>query len=514
MVLTRESAALAKRRMDEASSLINRLLHRLEEGVGSRAEAEAIRQKIVSLGGTVPPELMLTATHVAKPNSASGSRISQTSQEVAGYHPSESKPSSAPKSQVKAPASTWSDVTATRLAALQKQDEETQKAQAAKERELRAAQRRDIAAREAQRRMEEQIERLEPAFAMGNTAWDKLGEHDRAIAMEQRDIEAKRRMAAEQKHAAQEARTKRLEQRKDAKRSSAYEGDCLPHDRIDPTTGKVMHTALPDKYLSRAYGESKVVAPEPPNRTEALQNAMFGLVGTTTQCTQGQTCDGKTMSKVQAYKERSLTGKQELKANREAMDAIAARNAAQFAKRNSAQGVAEHNERVCRIHQGLEDEERDIRKKREGGMDLPTADQVAHSKGVAYLTTAPVDFEPDAPVIPYNARGASYIDQIADGDEERRRRERLAVAPMTDLERQKIRRQEFYKRNPHRRPISPTTQAVIEDHKRYMEEQANSAKRKPNGVDHGRPSATEDEDRLNDEEFKINAVPSFVKPLV
>lgn len=526
MPLTKESAAVEKRKLDEASSLVSRLQNRLVEGVGSRTEAEAIRQKIVSLGGTVSQDVMNNAVKAVAVSRTSqnriGSLMAQTSEQAKDLGcSSEYTPS-------KAVPDTWEALTRDRLKIIHSEEEEVKAVQSQKEKDLKEAQRRDMIAKRKERELEEKLEKMEPSFALGNTAWDNFGRRDQTLAKERNNQAAKAELAKELKSAAIKEQEQRRQQRKDYRQQGLYDSDALPHDRIDPATGKPLHTALPDKYLERMKQEACKEhdwVPDIPSRTETLQRAMLGLnqptdiqaSGVSNSISSGamQTRAGfKHTTKVQAYQERARAEKEELKNMSKVYKTQEIQNQNLFSKANSTANIARHDAMVAEVHTKKIQDELELRQRREGGMELPTADEVAHSKKGAFTSTKPVEYSPEDERIPYNAKGASYIDQFGIEDEARMRRDRKHVTPLTEEEKRKLEKEFYYKRNPHKRPLSPTVAAIIENEKALSANKAtrNPVKAAPNlDVPLQRK---EDFERLNSEEMKINALPCYIKPLI
>lgn len=526
MPLTRESAAVEKRKLDEASSLVSRLHNRLVEGVGSRTEAEAIRQKIISLGGTVSQDVMNNAVkaHTVSRNTQKrvGSLINQTSEHAEdfgrdpGYTPSKAVPD------------TWEALTKDRMKIIHSEEAALKAAQSQKEKDLKEAQRRDMIAKRKERELDEKLERMEPSFALGNTAWDNFGRRDQVLASERNNQVARAELAKQLKSAATKEQEQRKQEKRDYKQQGLYDPDALPHDRIDPVTGKPLHTALPDKYLERMRLEMTKEhdwASEVPSRTETLQRAMLGLsqpidtkgsgVSSSTSTGMMQTRTSiKHTTKVQAYQERAKAEKEELKTMSRISKAQEAQNQELFSKANSATGLARHDAMVAEVHTKKLQDEMELRQRREGGMELPTADEVAHSKKGAFTSTRAIDYSPEDEKIPYNAKGASYIDQFGIEDEARMRRDRRHVAPLTEEEKRKMDKEFYYKRNPHKRPLSPTVAAIIESEKAASAQKTtrNPVKNTPNS---SVPiKGKEDFEKLSSEEMKINALPCYIKPLI
>lgn len=526
MPLTRESAAVEKRKLDEASSLVSRLQNRLIEGVGSRTEAEAIRQKIISLGGTVSQDIMNSAVkvHTTSRNTQkrTGNLINQTNGQSedfgcnSGYTPS------------KTVYDTWEALTKDRLKVLHSEEAALKAAQSQKEKDIKEEQRRDMIAKRKERELDEKLEKMEPSFALRNTAWDNFGRRDQVLENERNNQAAKAELAKQLKDAATLEQEQRKQQRKDYKRQGLYDPDALPHDRINPITGKPLHTALPDKYLERMQQEMTKeydYASEVPSRTETLQRAMLGLsqptdikesnVNSSISTSMAQTRAGlKHATKVQAYQERARTEKEELKTMSKISKAQETQNQELFNKANSATSLAKHDAIVSEVHAKKLQDEMELRQRREGGMELPTADEVAHSKKCAFTSTKAIDYSPEDEKIPYNAKGASYIDQFGIADEARMRRDRRHVVPLTEEEKRKMDKEFYYRRNPHKRPLSPTVAAIIES------EKAASAQKTTRTLVKSMPSSgapiqnKDDFGKLSSEEMKINALPCYIKPLI
>ncbi|EES98340.1 Hypothetical protein GL50581_4421 [Giardia duodenalis ATCC 50581] len=527
MPLTKESAAVEKRKLDEASSLISRLQNRLVEGVGSRTEAEAIRQKIVSLGGVVSQDVMNNAVKALTVSRNSqkrvGSLMTQTSEQPggvgcdSGYTPSKTVPE------------TWEALARDRLQIIHSEEEALKAAQTQKEKELREAQRRDMIAKRREKELDEKLEKMEPSFALGNTAWDNFGRRDQTLAKERNNQAAKAELARELKSAATKEQEQRRQQRRDYKQQGLYDPDALPHDRIDPVTGKPLHTALPDKYLEKMRQDQNKEhdwASEVPSRTETLQRAMLGLsqpVDTQTSGISNVTSSStmptraglKHATKVQAYQERAKAEKEELKNMSKVHKTQEAQNQELFSKANSAANLAKHDAMVVEVHAKKIQDEMELRQRREGGMELPTADEVAHSKKGAFTSTKAIDYSPEDERIPYNAKGASYIDQFGIEDEARLRRDRKHVTPLTEEEKRKMEKEFYYKRNPHKRPLSPTVAAIIENEKAASAKKTTrTPKTAPKSEAPTHIQGKEDFERLSAEEMKINALPCYIKPLI
>lgn len=418
-----------KRKMDEASSLVQRLEGRLASGEASAAETRAIRAKLAELTGTFDRQVasMATASGMSSAQKNFKSRETQLSSCDAEQQHESSVPGSSKKDPAHCVASKagdsgmrWRDVLTEKQSAQAKHDQERLQKSMMIDAEYREQQRRDIS--EAERRRDATLRHRprSPRMYGENTTFDKIGAFDREYTRRQHELKSE--LLREQKSDYMDEQYRREQDQRRERSGYAIDpaSSIIPSDRLD-ASGKPKTSAIPEKYMQgRTFDNASLAAPGRKSLLKELKERRQE--------------DAEMLSHTAALElEREERAKAE--------------HARHF------KGADAADRRVDTVMRSVEEAERLQNSQRYGSLRVPTDYEVEHGVDFSSHNRTFKDVQAARHAEPAFGEGC-FLDTIAANEKRRLEQVGPEVQALTPAEKKELARKEYIKRHPYAKGLT------------------------------------------------------------